>query len=58
MEIGDWTGAMREAEESVRLAEETNGPLWIAAATVLKAKLAGMRGNPDQSEAYAAQAER
>ncbi|WP_454651121.1 helix-turn-helix transcriptional regulator [Bradyrhizobium liaoningense] len=58
MEIGDWTGAMREAEESVRLAEETNGPLWIAAATVLKAKLAGMQGNPDQSEAYAAQAER
>jgi DNA-binding CsgD family transcriptional regulator len=58
METGDWTGAMREAEESVRLAEETNGPLWIAAATVLKAKLAGMQGNPDQSEAYAAQAER
>jgi DNA-binding CsgD family transcriptional regulator len=58
MEIGDWTGAMREAEESVRLAEETNATLWIAAATVLKAKLAGIQGNLEQSEAYAAQAER
>jgi DNA-binding CsgD family transcriptional regulator len=58
MEIGDWAGAMREAEESVRFAEETNGTLWIAAATVLKAKLAGMQGNLEQSEAFAAQAER
>ncbi len=30
MEVGDWMGAMREAEESARLAEETGGPLWIA----------------------------
>ena len=58
MEVGDWTGAMREAEESVRFAEETSGTLWIAAATVLKTKLAGMQGNLEQSEAYAAQAER
>jgi DNA-binding CsgD family transcriptional regulator len=58
MEVGDWTGAMREAEESVRFGEETKGTLWIAGATVLKAKLAGMQGNPEQSEAYTAQAER
>jgi DNA-binding CsgD family transcriptional regulator len=58
MEVGDWTGAMREAEESVRFGEETKGTLWIAGATVLKAKLAGMQGNLEQSEAYAAQAER
>lgn len=58
MEVGDWTGAMREAEESVRFAEETNVTLWITAATVLKAKLAGIQGNLEQSEAYAAQAER
>jgi DNA-binding CsgD family transcriptional regulator len=58
MEVGDWTGAMREAEESVRFGEETNGTLWIAGATILKAKLAGMQGNLEQSEAYAAQAER
>lgn len=58
MEVGDWTGAMSEAEESVRFAEETGGDLWNAAATIVKAKLAGMMGNLEQSQAYAAQAER
>jgi len=58
MEFGDWAGAMREAEEVARLAEETGGALWIAAATIVKAKLTGMLGNLEQSEAYAAQAER
>jgi DNA-binding CsgD family transcriptional regulator len=58
MEVGDWTGAIREAEESARFAEETNGPLWIAAALILKTKLAGMQGNLELSEAHAAQAER
>jgi DNA-binding CsgD family transcriptional regulator len=58
MEIGDWMGATREAEECVRFAEETGGTLWVAAATIVKAKLSGMRGNLEQSEAYAAQAER
>ncbi|MET4308097.1 AAA family ATPase [Bradyrhizobium sp. RT4b] len=57
MEVGDWRGAMRDAEESARLAEETGGLPWIAAATILKARLAGMQGNLEQSEAYAAQAE-
>jgi len=57
MEVGDWRGALREAEESVRFAEETGGTLWIAAATIVKAKLAGMQGNLEQSEAYAAHAE-
>jgi hypothetical protein len=58
MEVGNWAGAMREAEESARLAEETGGTLWVAAATILKAKLVGMQGNLDESEAFAAQAER
>lgn len=58
METGDWVGAMREAEESVRFAEETGSPLWAAAATVVKAKVAGMQGNLEQSEAYATDAER
>lgn len=58
MEVGNWAGAMREAEECARLAEETGGTLWIAAATILKAKLVGMQGEPDQAEAFAAQAER
>ena len=58
MEIGDWVGAAREAEEAVRLAEETGAALWAAAAIIVKAKLAGMRGDLEQTEAYAAQAER
>ncbi|MEK1886455.1 MAG: AAA family ATPase [Phyllobacterium sp.] len=58
MEVGDWKGAMSEAEESVRFAEETGTTLWIAAATIVKAKLAGMMGNLEQSQAYAAEAER
>ena len=58
MEVGDWTGAIREAEDSARFAEETGAALWVAAATIVKAKLAGMQGNLKQSEAHAAQAER
>lgn len=58
MEVGNWAGAMREAEECARIADETGGTLWIAAAAILKAKLAGVQGNAEQSEAYAAQAER
>src|SRR5262249_51216471 len=44
MEVGDWLGAMREAEEAARLAEEVGHPLWVAAATIVKAKVAGMQG--------------
>jgi DNA-binding CsgD family transcriptional regulator len=58
MEVGDWMGAMRESEESARFAEETGGALWTAAATIVKAKLAGMQGDLEQSEAHAAKAER
>src|SRR5262252_8636873 len=58
MQLGDWVGAMREAEEAVRLADEPAGALWTAAATIVKAMLAGMQGDLEQSEAHAAQAER
>ena len=58
MEVGDWVGAMRHAEEALRLAEETGGALWTAAATIVKAKLAGMQGDLERFEAHAAQAER
>jgi DNA-binding CsgD family transcriptional regulator len=57
-EVGDWVGAMREAEEAVRFADETGGVLWAAAATIVKAKLAGMQGDLERFEAHAAQAER
>jgi len=58
VEVGRWTSAMREAEEALRFAEETGGTPWIAAATIVKARLAGMQGDIEQSEAFAAQAER
>jgi DNA-binding CsgD family transcriptional regulator len=58
MEVGDWIGAMREAEEAIRFAEETGSIVWTAAATIVKAKVAGMQGNLEQSEAHAAHAER
>ncbi|WP_076859609.1 helix-turn-helix transcriptional regulator [Bradyrhizobium mercantei] len=58
MEIGDWVGAKREAEEAVRFAEETGSTVWTAAGTIVKAKLAGMQGDLRQSEAHAAHAER
>lgn len=58
MEVGDWVGAMREAEESARFAEETGAALWVAAATIVKAKIAGMQGDLKRSEALATQAER
>jgi DNA-binding CsgD family transcriptional regulator len=58
MEVGDWMGAVREVEDALRFAEETGSILWTAAATILKAKLAGMQGDLGQSEAHAAQAGR
>jgi DNA-binding CsgD family transcriptional regulator len=58
MEVGDWIGARREAEEAARFAEETGFVLWKPAATIVKAKLAGMQGNFEQAETYATEAER
>src|SRR6201991_1038349 len=58
MEVGDWIGARREAEEAARFAEETGFVLWVAAATIVKAKIAGMQGDLKRSEALALQAER
>jgi len=58
MEVGDWVGAMRDAEEAIRLAEEIGSTLWMAAATIVKAKMVGMQGDLEQSEGLAAQAER
>ncbi len=58
MEVGDWMGAMRSAEELARLAEETDGTLWIAAGTIVKATLAGMRGTIEVFEDRAVEAER
>jgi DNA-binding CsgD family transcriptional regulator len=58
MEVGDWIGAMREAEEAIHFAEETGSTVWTAAASIVKAKVAGMQGSLERSEEYASQAER
>jgi len=58
MEVGDWIGASREAGEAARFAEETGSVVWTAAATIVKAQLAGMQGRLEQAEAYATEAER
>jgi DNA-binding CsgD family transcriptional regulator len=58
MEVGDWVGAAREAEEAVRLGEETGATLWAAAAMTVKANLAAMQGDLEQCEAHAVQVER
>jgi DNA-binding CsgD family transcriptional regulator len=56
--LGSTANVMREAEEAIRFAEETGSIVWTAAATIVKAKVAGMQGNLEQSEAHAAHAER
>jgi hypothetical protein len=58
MEVGNWVGAAREAEEAVRLGEETGATLWAAAAMTVKANLAAMQGDLEQCEAHAVQVER
>ncbi len=58
METGDWIGALRSAEECIRFAEEAGATVWIAAATIVRTKLAAMRGNFDDCEAHALQAEK
>ena len=58
METGDWMGALTSAEESVRFGEETGQTVWVAAATIVQARLAAMRGSLAAAEAHAVQAER
>ncbi len=57
-ETGDWMGALRSSAEAIRFGEETGQAVWIAAATIVQARLAAMRGNFDIAETQAAQAER
>ncbi|HEY0107807.1 MAG TPA: AAA family ATPase [Rhizomicrobium sp.] len=57
-ETGDWMGAVRSSAEAVRFGEETGQTVWVAAATIVQARLAAMRGNFEAAEAHAGQAER
>jgi DNA-binding CsgD family transcriptional regulator len=57
-ETGDWMGALRSSAEVIQFGGETGQTVWVAAATIVQARLAAMRGNFDVAEAYAAEAER
>lgn len=58
IETGDWTGALRSSAESARFGEETRQMVWVAAAMIVQAILAGRRGHFGAAEALAGQAER
>jgi DNA-binding CsgD family transcriptional regulator len=56
--LGHWSGALSDAEEARRLADETGQPIWAAAASAARAILFGVRGEQDAADALAADAER
>jgi DNA-binding CsgD family transcriptional regulator len=56
--LGDLATAIPAAEESRRLAQETNQPLIMATAQAIQALLAALRGDQDGAAEHAAQAER
>jgi DNA-binding CsgD family transcriptional regulator len=55
--LADWNVAIPAAQEAGQLATETDQPLWVASAQVVKAMLAGLRGDREVADAHAAQAE-
>jgi DNA-binding CsgD family transcriptional regulator len=56
--LGDLSLAIPAAEEAARLTRETMQPIMHATAQVTRAMLAALRGERDQAEALAAEAER
>ena len=55
--LGDWEVAIPAAEEARRLAEELGEPQWEAAADTVISLVAAMRGDEEQAERMAVQAE-
>ena len=56
--LGNWDVARPAAEEAGRLARETGQPRWAAAADLVQASLAALRGDLDGAESLADDAER
>jgi DNA-binding CsgD family transcriptional regulator len=56
--LADWPVAIPAAEECRRLATELAEPQWVAAADIVEAISAAIRGDEDAAERAAAQAER
>ncbi|MQY28935.1 AAA family ATPase [Nocardia aurantia] len=58
MEIGDWEHAWAASEEGRRLAADTGQAIWDASSQALYAMLLALRGEHEQAESIAADAER
>ena len=58
LEVGDFAVAMPAAEESRRLASETQRPLWETGARIAEATLAALRGDRAAVETLTADADR
>ena len=58
VEVGDWYGALGSADEAAALAEESGGAHWVAAANIVRARVAAMRGADADCATYCAEAER
>jgi tetratricopeptide (TPR) repeat protein len=56
--VCDWTVAAGAAAEYEALARETNQPVWRGGAAVMQCAVAGMRGDDELADAFAAEAER
>jgi ATP/maltotriose-dependent transcriptional regulator MalT len=56
--VCDWAVAAAAAAEYEALARETNQPVWRGGAAVMQCAVAGMRGDDELAEAFAAEAER
>ncbi|WP_051221865.1 AAA family ATPase [Conexibacter woesei] len=57
IQMGDWAVASTSASEGVRLAAETDQPIWRSGATGALAALAGLRGERAEAEALHDEAE-
>ena len=56
--VGDWDAASDAIEEARQLSEETGQPLWGTVSVALAAVLEGLRGENDEAQALASQAEK
>jgi DNA-binding CsgD family transcriptional regulator len=56
--LADWDVAITSADESRRLADELEEPMWAAGAETVRSLVAGMRGDEELAERAAAEAER
>jgi DNA-binding CsgD family transcriptional regulator len=56
--VGDWDAASDAIAEARQLSEETSQPLWETVSLALAAVLAGLRGDNNEAQAFASQAEK